>query len=431
MNDLTDNLRALMARLGIAGEVGDVRRLSGGANLESWYFACGGGGFVMRRAPSAEWMKERQIDLATEAEVIRRAYAGGVLAPEVVGDLEPRDDLGIGFVMRAIAGTADPKTIIAEAAPDMIGDIATALARIHALDPSGLDLPELDPAAGVARLTEQFEFFGGDRPVIALGLHWLRENTPPPLPPKLNHGDLRIGNVMAQHGRITGVLDWELAHLGDPHEDLAFGCMTVWRFGSDQPAFGIASLEEFFAAYGTAGGAPVDQDRFRWWLVYRTVWWALGCLRMGHYWREGTDRSLERVVVGRRASEQELDLLLILDDAADAIITESAPAEPVGEPTADEILTAISEWLAGSIKPLVEGRERFNLAVAQNALGIVRRELTGRPTVADRALAHAILTNGADAPTRTKLRATTLAALAADSPKYPSLATARARWQQD
>lgn len=431
MSDLAVRLGALMARFDLPGEVSDVRRLSGGANLESWYFACGADGFVMRRAPSAEWAKERQISLATEAEVIRRAHAGGVLAPEVVGDLDPGDGLGIGFVMRAIAGTADPKTVIAEAAPEMIGDIARALAGVHALDPHDLNLPELDPAEGVARLTEQFEFFGGDRPVIALGLHWLRTNAPAPVPAKLNHGDLRIGNVMAQGGRITGVLDWELAHLGDPHEDLAFGCMTVWRFGSDLPAFGIASLEEFFAAYEAAGGETVDRDRFRFWLVYRTVWWALGCLRMGHYWRDGTDRSLERVVVGRRASEQELDLLLILDDATGVSIADQAPAEPQGEPTADEILTAISEWLAGAIKPLVEGRERFNLAVAQNALGIVRREIAGRPAIADRALAQAILANGADAATRATLRSTTLAALAVDSPKYPSLATARGLWQQE
>ena len=41
----------------------------------------------------------------------------------------------------------------------------------------------------------------------------------------------------------------------------------------------------------------VDPARFRFWLVYRTLWWALGCLDMGRYWREGHDRSLERVVI--------------------------------------------------------------------------------------------------------------------------------------
>src|SRR3546814_7736788 len=93
---------------------------------------------------------------------------------------------------------------------------------------------------------------------------------------------------------FAAVLDWELAHLGDGHEDLAFGCMTVWRFGQlDRPAFGVGSLEEYFAAYAEAGGAPVDRGRFRFWLVYRTLWWALGCLLMGQAGRSGAGTSDE------------------------------------------------------------------------------------------------------------------------------------------
>src|SRR3546814_11401037 len=108
--------------------------------------------------------------------------------------------------------------------------------------------------------------------------------------------------------------------MGDGHEDLAFGCMTVWRFGQlDRPAFGVGSLEEYFAAYAAAGGAPVDRGRFRFWLVYRTLWWALGCLQMGQAWRSGADTSVERVVIGRRTAEQELDLLLLIErEAPDA-----------------------------------------------------------------------------------------------------------------
>src|SRR3546814_9490874 len=67
--------------------------------------------------------------------------------------------------------------------------------------------------------------------------------------PVLVHGDYRMGNIMVdmaegQAGGLAAVLDWELAHLGDGHEDLAFGCMTVWRFGRlDRPAFGVRSEE--------------------------------------------------------------------------------------------------------------------------------------------------------------------------------------------
>lgn len=433
-----EQLAPVMGRMGVGGTVSDVRRLSGGANLESWRFACGAGAFVLRRAPSAKWMKERQIDLATEAQVIRLAHASGVAAPEVIGDLLPADGLGIGFIMRAIDGTSDPKTVIAEAKPAMIEDLARSLARVHALDTNGITLPLLDPGEGIERLADQFQFFGGDRPVIALGLAWLRAQAPAPFEPRLNHGDLRIGNILAEEGQLTGILDWELAHLGDPHEDLAFGCMAVWRFGAiDKPAFGIADLDSFFAAYEEAGGQPVDRDRFRFWLVYRTVWWALGCLRMGSYWREGTDRSLERVVVGRRTVEQELELLLLLENGQAATPASGAmphaqnSAEPLGEPTAEEIMTAVSEWLSESVKPMLHGRDRFNLAVAQNALGIVRRELANPVDVRDRALADDILAGRVGLDTHDviqHLRAMTLRKLASDMPKYPSLPLARARW---
>lgn len=433
-------LAAVMARAGHPGAITAARRLSGGANMESWLFTCGGADFVLRRAPSAEWLAGRALDMAGEAAVIRAARAGGVIAPEVVVELVPEDNFGIGFIMACVPGTAEPEVVLASPAT-LADEIARAMARIHRLDPAGLDfLPVLTPAEGVERLAAQFAGAGGDRPVIALGLAWLRANLPAPGPLRVVHGDLRIGNVMAHEGHLSGVLDWELAHLGDGHEDLAYGCMTVWRFGRlDKPAFGLTDVAALASAYEGAGGERFDPARFRFWLVYRTVWWALGCLSMGQAWRSGADRSLERVVVARRTAEQELDLLLLLE--GDAPVAErarplpqpvAAPTPGEGEPSAGEILTAVSEWLAATVKPRLDGRERWELAVAQNALGIVRRQLASRPEVADAALSRAILageTTLASPGVLAALRARTLATLAADMPKYPALASARALWE--
>jgi aminoglycoside phosphotransferase (APT) family kinase protein len=434
-------LGRIMAGAGYAGPVSQLERLSGGANMESWLFRCGEGRFVLRRAPSAEWLAGRPLDIAGEAAVIRAAAAAGVRAPEIVAELVPSGECGIGFIMRCIAGTADPAVVLADPPPELIADLAQDLARIHAVPVANLTgLPALSPAAGVEGLAAQFSEFGADRPVIALGLAWLRANLPPDIAPSLVHGDLRIGNVMAEAGRITGVLDWELAHSGDYHEDIAYGCLTVWRFGRlDKPAFGCADLATYFAAYEAAGGRPVDPARFRFWLVYRTVWWALGCLNMGGYWRKGTDRSLERVVVARRAAEQELDLLRLLEtDAPEAEQARPLPPptpqapEPHGEPTASEVLTAISEWLAATVKPKLAGRDRFDLAVAQNALGIVRRELAGRPAPEDKALADDLIAGRAGLATPgllASLRRRALGTLSADQPKYPALAEARSAWE--
>lgn len=232
-------LEAVMARAGVVGPVTGLQRLSGGANMESWVFGCGEARFVLRRAPSAEWIAARALDMAGEAELIRRAHSANICAPEVVAELAPTDALGIGFIMRCLPGTADPEMALSSP-PDLADDLAQAMAGIHALDPAGLEfLPRLLPAEGVEGLAQQFADAGGDRPVIALGLAWLRANLPPPAPLVVVHGDFRIGNLMVENGRLSGVLDWELAHLGDPGEDIGWACMRFWR-SIDRP--GVPAL---------------------------------------------------------------------------------------------------------------------------------------------------------------------------------------------
>lgn len=440
LDELIGGLAAALKRIGLPAPSG-LERLSGGANMESWLFRAGEEACVLRRAPSLEMMAGRPLDHAGEVQVIRAARAAGVLAPEVLVELEPADGIGSGYVMRAIAGSPDPNAFLAEADPaQAIRDIARELVAVHRTDCSGLPVPVLDPAQGLADLRGRFLAYGGDRPILALALNWLAGNLPPPVTPRLVHGDFRLGNLMFEAGRVTGVLDWELAHLGDWHEDLAFGCMTVWRFSRpDRPGYGLTTIAELAKAYEAAGGEAFDPARFRFWTVYRTVWWALGCLQMGGFWRAGHDRSVERVVVARRAAEQELDLLLLLEDLApEAERSRPLPpaAEPLppgmGEPSGAEILTAVSEWLASDIKPLVAGRGRFDLAVARNALGIVAREIAQRPVASDAALAGQIMAGAADLATPgllARLRRMALDKLSADMPKYPALAAARARWE--
>ena len=437
---LLGGLTAALARIGLP-EPSGLERLSGGANMESWRFNTGDAVCVLRRAPSLEMMAGRPMDHAGEAALIRAAHAAGVMAPEVLVELEPDDGIGSGYVMRAISGSAEPNLFLSEADPALgIRDIARELVATHSIDPAGLPVPVMDTAQALGELRNRFLSYGGDRPILALALCWLEANIPPPATLRLVHGDFRLGNLMFEHGRLTGVLDWELAHLGDWHEDLAFGCMTVWRFARpDRPGYGLTSVEELAQAYEQAGGERFDPERFRFWTIYRTFWWALGCLQMGGFWRAGHDRSVERVVVARRTAEQELDLLLLLEDLA-PLAERERPLPPTnkplaagqGEPSGAEILTAVSEWLASDIKPLVSGRGKFDLAVARNALGIVSRELEQRPIATDAALAADLISGKASLATPgllARLRRMALDKLSADMPKYPALAPARALWE--
>lgn len=437
---LTDGLAAALKRIGLPAPEG-LERLSGGANMESWRFTAGPEVCVLRRAPSLEMMAGRPMSHASEAALIRAARASGVMAPEVLVELQPEDGIGSGYVMRALSGSPEPNAFLAEAEPQVaIRDIARELVATHRTDCTGVPVPVMDTTEALGELRSRFITYGGDRPILALALRWLEANIPPPISPSLVHGDFRLGNLMFEHGRVSGVLDWELAHLGDWHEDLAFGCMTVWRFSRpDRPGYGLTTVEELAAAYEEAGGAKFDPDRFRFWTIYRTFWWALGCLQMGGFWRAGHDRSVERVVVARRTAEQELDLLLLLEDLAPEVERNRPlpPATPplevgTGEPSGAEILTAISEWLNSDIKPLVSGRGKFDLAVARNALGIVAREIEQRPVATDAALSADLLSGKADLSTPgllAQLRRMALNKLSADMPKYPALASARAKWE--
>ncbi len=444
-DELSAGLARVASRVGLGALSLAPQRLTGGAVMESWRFGAGpeneSAAYVLRRAPSLAFMEGRAYGHPTEAALIEAARAKGVTAPEVVAVLEEADGLGSGFVMRALPGTADPKIILACDDPaGLLRQAARDLARIHRLRQSDVPagVPVMDYRAAIADLKAQFMEAGGDRPIIALGLKWLEDNCPPQVEPVLNHGDYHMGNLLVEGSSLTGVLDWEIAHFGDPHEDLAFGCMAVWRFTRyDRPALGLGSIEDYLVAYEAEARVTIDPARFRFWTIYRTVWWALGCLKMAAQWRSGADRMLERVVISRRTSEQELDLLMLLEeDAPEAerrrlVPDFSMPDQVWGEANWGEIATAVSEWLA-TVKDRMQGHDRFQLAVARNALGIIAREersirtLAFQETMAAEILAGTATIKGKEV--LATLRAYALVMIEADSPRYPALTDVKARW---
>jgi uncharacterized protein YPO0396 len=158
---------------------------------------------------------------------------------------------------------------------------------------------------------------------------------------------------------------------------------------------------------------------------------------MADYWRSGADRSLERAVIGRRTSENELDLLMLLEDAApdsakvSVSISQPAPLRTMGEPSALEMLEAVREWIASDVKANAEGRDKFMAAVAMNALSMVQRELANPVDIHKKTLCDAILVGEQSLSTPgllTKLRGEALAKLSNDVPKYAALQIARAKW---
>jgi aminoglycoside phosphotransferase (APT) family kinase protein len=85
---------------------------------------------------------------------------------------------------------------------------------------------------------------------------------PPPAELRLVHGDFRHGNLMVHAERgLAAVLDWELAHLGDPMEDLGWICVNSWRFGNiDKPVGGFGEYADLFAGYELREGPKMGTD---------------------------------------------------------------------------------------------------------------------------------------------------------------------------
>lgn len=425
--------------LGGTATIENLQRLTGGANMESWSFDYDGQGYVLRYSPSAELMAGRAYGHDVEAAVVRAAFAAGVKAPEIVGEIEPADALGTGYLMHRVEADVNPAKILADRPASLLVDFARELAAIHQVPIGKLPvLPSPDAATLLAELRSKFTTYGGDRPVMAMAFCWLQDHLPQAADPVLLHGDFRMGNIMVDANGLAAVLDWELANLGDRHQDLAFGCINSWRFGHiDRPAFGVGSLDDFWVAYETASSVAVDPDRFRWWLVYSTLWWGICCLQMAEIWRSGLDAGLERAVIGRRASETEVDLLMLLEDAVSdskpGPIAIPAPAEirRVGEPSTVEMLEALAGWIEADIKPAAQGRDRFMASVALNALGMLQREAAQPVEGHDKVLADELLDGRKSLATPgllAHLKTQSLAKLAVDQPKYSALAAATKKW---
>jgi aminoglycoside phosphotransferase (APT) family kinase protein len=202
----------------------------------------------------------------------------------------------------------------AQARPKLARQLGAVAAGLHGLSLSQLPkLRRMTAAKEIAELERDYRSFDWPRPVFELALRWLRDHDPGPSDEvTLVHGDFRHGNLIIGPDGVRAVLDWELAHTGDPMEDLGWVCVNSWRFGEiDKPVGGFGTREELFAGY-EAAGRRVDANRVTFWEVMGTLRWGVMCCGMMQRFRLSPDHSMERAMIGRRASETEIDLLRLL-----------------------------------------------------------------------------------------------------------------------
>jgi len=273
--------------------VSGLERISGGASRETYRFELSWteGGFthnrrmILRRDPPASLIDtERRV----EFEAYRAFRGSAVPVPEMLWLEESSHPLDHPFfIAEEIAGfQASPQVLLSGVYDAVLPKVAeqkwTILGEIAKADPKSLKLNRVMPQVGVAdcwtRELDHWEGLidkdaAGPLPITRAAIRWLRANPPPPAQ-KLSvvHGDYRTGNFLYDAaGEIHGVLDWEMAHLGDPLEDLGWSLQPVWSFGRAGKAGGLASPAEAVAIWERASGLKADPAALHWWTLFNCV----------------------------------------------------------------------------------------------------------------------------------------------------------------
>lgn len=306
----TEQLGATLSRSLGDAEITELRRLSGGASRETWSFCADGRPLVVQRQRAGD-----ERDMLQEAAIVRLARSGGVPVAELLV-AERAEDGSAFMVLEAVSGETIARKIqrdeeYEQARTVLVPELGAALARIHALDPCAV--PGLQSNDQIEYYTGLMRSLGEPHPVLELVRNWLVDHRPPSQSERLVHGDFRLGNVIVGTDGLGAVIDWELAHLGDPMEDLGWLCVKAWRFGGEAPVAGLGDYDDLFDAYEAAGGGSVDPDVVRWWEVLGTWKWGVICILQASAHLGGSVRSHELAAIGRRVCENEYDLFLALD----------------------------------------------------------------------------------------------------------------------
>lgn len=264
------------------------RRATGGLSQETWFGKLaddtGTTNVVLRLPTVSSGSKAIRIQRAA-----LQAVAGKIPAPRVLrhSDEDAGPEAGVGrrpwLIMEQVDGEI-PVGWHEIADPVRRGRLAMAaieiMSKMHAIDPPDDLLPrahagaraEISPAVDLALLERRLARLEPLPTPLRVALLWLAEHTPVPRPePVLIHGDFRMGNMVITGDQITGVLDWELATLGDPMADLSWCFIPIWELAE-------VDQDPMIMRYAELRGEPHDPERLKWYRVFnfaRLVYFAL------------------------------------------------------------------------------------------------------------------------------------------------------------
>jgi aminoglycoside phosphotransferase (APT) family kinase protein len=315
--------RVLAPALGAGATIANLRALTGGASRTTWAFDAITGAqsrsLILRIGPPDDVHAGMELEARAQAA----AAAAGAPVPHTFVADDSIAALGNPFLIcDAIAGETIVRRIQRQldgadghaGRTGLLGQCARALAAIHRAD---AQIPGLAHEDQLSEWRERLDAMDDTTATFEWAFRWLAAHRPQPSSAVLVHGDYRMGNLIVDGSDLAAVLDWELVHVGEAYEDLAWFCIRAWRFGAPAGlgAGGLGSIESFLRAYEDASATTVDRVAFHWWLVLATLRWGVICRHQAERHLSDQFRSVELAAIGRRVCETEWDLLDLLKEA--------------------------------------------------------------------------------------------------------------------
>jgi aminoglycoside phosphotransferase (APT) family kinase protein len=305
----------------INGEIINLEPLTGGASKEIWKFEVKlkdkSEKYILRRGSGIEG--PLAIKTSDEALIQKTVRKLGALVPEIISVSSLSEPLGDSYIMKFVEGETIARKILRDteyknALLNLAFECGESIAKIHQTDIAELSfLPKKTVKEQLSDLYETYTLFNQPSPVFEYTYLWLKEQNFGEIDDALVHGDFRLGNIIVSQDGLQSIIDWELAHVGNPLQDLGWICGNSWRFGNtDKVVGGFGNLEDLLDGYNSVSEYQVDPETVKAWQVFGTFRWGVICLIQASAHLNGTINSVEKAAIGRRVSETEIDIVDLL-----------------------------------------------------------------------------------------------------------------------
>ena len=302
-NSLNKKIKNLVPLTG--GASADINRIIFEDNKE----------FIVRRSVVKD-KAVMAIPKNMEAKIQKIVKEYGAPVPEIIMEFSEGAEIGEGYVMQSVGGETIPRKILRDDSYKNIRnklpyEIGKSLAQIHKTRLEKLqDLEKITFSESLEKLFIIYESFDQPQPVFDLAFKWLENQKILDYEEVLVHGDYRFGNFIISEKKLESIIDWELAHIGNPMEDLGWLCVRSWRFGNvNKRAAGLGDVDDLIAGYESNSKIKIDKSQLDMWQLYGSLKWGIICMVQTFAHLSGAVKSLEKAAIGRRVSETEFDLM--------------------------------------------------------------------------------------------------------------------------